>query len=160
MKPVELHYWRIQRTERNKRPFLTGATEDGHARSSSPVVEVVSIDPPVLRTHSGSTYRLMETYKDIDPLLEVARLSEELKNPPYPPLPQWVELSGSTSLSAYCYDEQRRFWVRFVKGAEWRYLDVPPEKVKAFEAAPSKGAYFSREIKNKHRAELTRRGGQ
>jgi lysyl-tRNA synthetase class 2 len=40
--------------------------------------------------------------------------------------------------------------IRFVTGRRYRYLNVPADVYEAFVSAESKGAFFNREIRDKH----------
>lgn len=54
--------------------------------------------------------------------------------------------SSNLEAVGYCPD-RRCLKVRFTSGATYRYLDVPPEVVEAFLAAPSLGKAFAADIR-------------
>jgi hypothetical protein len=59
---------------------------------------------------------------------------------------------SSSNLSAVGYDEHEKWLVvEFKDGGMYRYLQVPAPIFQAFMDAPSKGAYFSRSIKDRFR---------
>jgi hypothetical protein len=45
---------------------------------------------------------------------------------------------------------KRELWVTFVSGRRYVYDDVPPEVFDAFQAAPSRGAFFNQEIRDRY----------
>lgn len=54
----------------------------------------------------------------------------------------------STAIRDHAYRARaRELEVTFVTGRRYLYFDVPQEKVDAFNAASSKGAFFNREIR-------------
>jgi hypothetical protein len=57
----------------------------------------------------------------------------------------------SSAIMTIEYNTQTRdLDIRFVTDRRYRYLDVPNQVYEAFAAAKSKGAFFSREIKDKY----------
>jgi hypothetical protein len=56
----------------------------------------------------------------------------------------------SSNLKSVAYDEStKRLQVTFLKsGSTYTYQDVPKETVTALLAAPSKGSYFSKNVRN------------
>lgn len=60
----------------------------------------------------------------------------------------------SSNLKAIGYDpDLRRLTVQFNSGATHHYIGVDPHTHAALMAAPSKGQYFHRWIRNEHRSE-------
>jgi hypothetical protein len=61
-------------------------------------------------------------------------------------------IEGSTLFRAWGYEPVSRVLALQFKDSAYvyHYLDVPPEKADAFEAAPSKGTYFCQHIKHEH----------
>lgn len=58
----------------------------------------------------------------------------------------------STNLAALAYDAAGQVLeVEFRSGAVYRYFDVPSASYREFMTAPSKGRYFARHIRGKHR---------
>lgn len=58
----------------------------------------------------------------------------------------------STAIAQFDYDAvQHRLDVQFVSGRRYSYHDVPAEAAEALRAAPSKGAYFNRYIRDRFR---------
>jgi hypothetical protein len=45
---------------------------------------------------------------------------------------------------------KRELWVTFVSGRHYAYADVPPEVFDAFTTAPSRGAFFNHEIRDRY----------
>jgi hypothetical protein len=45
---------------------------------------------------------------------------------------------------------KRELWVTFVSGRRYVYAEVPPEAFDAFKAAPSRGAFFNQEIRDRY----------
>jgi hypothetical protein len=45
--------------------------------------------------------------------------------------------------SLFYVPAKRELWVTFVSGRRYVYDDVPPEVFDAFQAAPSRGAFFN-----------------
>jgi hypothetical protein len=64
----------------------------------------------------------------------------------------------STAIRNLFYDPAKReLWVTFVSGRRYIYADVPPEVFDAFNTAPSRGAFFNHEIRDRYAFhELTR----
>ena len=55
----------------------------------------------------------------------------------------------SESIASIGYDDDAEVLeVEFVSGAVYRYSGVPPDVSEDFREAPSKGAFFNRNIKN------------
>ena len=55
----------------------------------------------------------------------------------------------STAIRAHYYrPERRELEVTFITGRRYVYFDVPQEKVDAFRAASSKGAFFNNQIRS------------
>jgi hypothetical protein len=55
----------------------------------------------------------------------------------------------STVIRRYSYDpDMRELKITFVSGRKYLYFNVPPEKFSAFMHAPSRGAFFNREIRD------------
>jgi KTSC domain len=46
---------------------------------------------------------------------------------------------------------KRELWVTFVSGRRYVYTDVPHEVFDAFKVAPSRGAFFNHEIRDRYR---------
>jgi lysyl-tRNA synthetase class 2 len=60
----------------------------------------------------------------------------------------WVPVESSV-IDAVRYDARaERLDIRFTSGDVYRYAEVPAFVMHAFMAAPSKGAYFSAEIRD------------
>ena len=57
----------------------------------------------------------------------------------------------SSVLAAMTYSRMATLDLRFRSGASYRYFAVPPHVVDRLIAAPSKGAYFNRHVKNQFR---------
>ena len=55
----------------------------------------------------------------------------------------------SSLLSSLTYSEHRTLELYFRTGAVYRYYSVPREVLQALLAAPSKGAYFNRHIRDR-----------
>jgi hypothetical protein len=52
---------------------------------------------------------------------------------------------------------KRELWVTFVSGRRYVYADVPPDVFDAFKTAPSHGAFFNHEIRDRYAfREITR----
>jgi KTSC domain len=45
---------------------------------------------------------------------------------------------------------KRELWVTFVTGRRYVYADVPPDVFDAFKVAPSRGAFFNHEIRDRY----------
>lgn len=61
--------------------------------------------------------------------------------------PPTLTLVESRAVAALGYDAaSRTLFVRFRAGGLYAYLAVPPEVALAFQAAPSKGAFFQDEV--------------
>ena len=58
-------------------------------------------------------------------------------------------VSSSAMRSAGYDNTTRTLEIEFPDGDVYRYLDVPPETWRAFEDAPSKGLFFSGEIRDR-----------
>lgn len=57
----------------------------------------------------------------------------------------------STAISDINYDEpHHKLFVRFADGDEYLYVGVPPLVHRAFLRSASKGAFFSREIRDRY----------
>ena len=57
----------------------------------------------------------------------------------------------STAIRYFRYDSAKReLQVTFVTGRRYIYADVPPDAADAFRAAPSKGTFFNREIRDRY----------
>ena len=57
----------------------------------------------------------------------------------------------STVIASMQYDaEHRALTVRFVTGAIYKYLDVPPEVYEAMRTSGSKGIYLNTQIKGNY----------
>ncbi len=64
----------------------------------------------------------------------------------------WTPLQSS-NLAAYDYDaEMRVLHIRFQGGRQYSYGDVPADVPEGLASAPSPGAYFTANIKNRYRA--------
>jgi lysyl-tRNA synthetase class 2 len=60
----------------------------------------------------------------------------------------------STVIRRFAYDEQAQaLEVTFVTGRRYRYRAVPPELVRAFREASSKGRFFNARIRDRFRFE-------
>jgi hypothetical protein len=58
----------------------------------------------------------------------------------------------SSALTHIAYDGNiHEMEIRFVTGRTYRYLNVPPEVHEGLQSAPSKGAFFNAEIKDKYK---------
>jgi hypothetical protein len=58
----------------------------------------------------------------------------------------------SSALTHIAYDaDTHEMETRFVTGRTYRYLNVPPEVHESLQSAPSKGAFFNAEIKDKYK---------
>ncbi len=68
----------------------------------------------------------------------------------------------STAIRALAYDaDTRELWVTFVSGRRYRYADVLPGIFEAFRDAPSRGAFFNHEIRDRYAfSELSTRSRQ
>ena len=52
---------------------------------------------------------------------------------------------------------KRELWVTFVSGRRYVYADVPPDVFDAYKTAPSRGAFFNHEIRDRYAfREITR----
>jgi hypothetical protein len=57
----------------------------------------------------------------------------------------------STAIRTLFYDPAKReLWVMFVTGRRYVYTDVPSDVFDAFNTAPSRGAFFNREIRDRY----------
>jgi hypothetical protein len=57
----------------------------------------------------------------------------------------------STAIRSMFYDPAKSaLWVTFVSGRRYVYFDVPPAVFDAFRTAPSRGAFFNREIRDRY----------
>lgn len=57
----------------------------------------------------------------------------------------------STAIRNFFYDPaKRQLWVTFVTGRRYVYDDVPSEIFDAFKTAPSRGAFFNHEIRDRY----------
>jgi hypothetical protein len=57
----------------------------------------------------------------------------------------------STAIRKLSYvPAKRELWVTFVSGRRYIYSDVPPELFDAFNTAPSRGAFFNHEIRDRY----------
>jgi hypothetical protein len=57
----------------------------------------------------------------------------------------------STAIRNLFYDPAKReLWVTFVSGRRYLYAEVPPEVFDAFNTAPSRGAFFNYEIRDRY----------
>jgi hypothetical protein len=57
----------------------------------------------------------------------------------------------STAIRSLSYDPAKReMRVTFVSGRRYLYAEVPAEVFEAFENAPSRGAFFNREIRDRY----------
>jgi len=67
----------------------------------------------------------------------------------------------STAISHLAYDaDKRELLVIFTSGRRYRYADMPPEVFVAFSRAPSRGAFFNHEIRDRYAyREVTPRSG-
>jgi hypothetical protein len=67
----------------------------------------------------------------------------------------------STAIRDIFYDQSKRaLWVTFVTGRRYVYDDVSQNVFDAFKTAPSRGAFFNQEIRDKYGfREVTREGG-
>lgn len=60
----------------------------------------------------------------------------------------------SSNLKSIGYAEDRQILaLEFISGSIYHYRGVPPEVFEAFGAAPSRGAFFAKQIKGKFTAE-------
>jgi hypothetical protein len=66
----------------------------------------------------------------------------------------------STAIRHFFYDSTRReLRVIFVTGRHYAYADVPLDVFEAFKTAPSRGAFFNREIRDRYACREVKRGG-
>lgn len=66
----------------------------------------------------------------------------------------------SSAIREIDYDpERQRLMLTFVNGKSYIYDDVPPDVFEAFEAAPSKGAFFNHTIRDRYRFRETTPAG-
>ena len=67
----------------------------------------------------------------------------------------------STVIRNYLYDAANgELWITFVTGRRYVYAAVPQAVFDAFKAAPSRGAFFNREIRDRYAyREITRGEG-
>jgi hypothetical protein len=57
----------------------------------------------------------------------------------------------STVIRNYLYDPANaELWITFVTGRRYVYSAVPPAVFDAFRTAPSRGAFFNREIRDRY----------
>ncbi len=71
---------------------------------------------------------------------------------------EWVPVeSGLFSAAAY-RASTRQLYLRFQDGKIYRFFDCPVTVYDEFMAAASQGRYFSKQIRNRFRSELVRRG--
>ena len=71
---------------------------------------------------------------------------------------EWVPVeSGLFSAAAY-RASARQLYLRFQDGKIYRFFDCPVTVYDEFMAAASRGRYFSKQIRNRFRSELVRRG--
>jgi hypothetical protein len=71
---------------------------------------------------------------------------------------EWVPVeSGLFSAAAY-RASARQLYLRFQDGKIYRFFDCPVAVYDEFMAAASQGRYFSKQIRNRFRSELVRRG--
>lgn len=64
----------------------------------------------------------------------------------------------SSVIQAFAYDaECRRLTVRFVSGRVYAYDDVPADIAAALAGAPSQGAYFNADIRDRFAAHRVKR---
>lgn len=65
----------------------------------------------------------------------------------------------STAIRNFFYDPTKReLWMTFVTGRRYVYDDIPPEVFDAFKTAPSRGAFFNHEIRDRYRFREVTRG--
>jgi hypothetical protein len=64
----------------------------------------------------------------------------------------------STVIRNYLYDAANgELWITFVTGRRYVYAAVPQDVFDAFKAAPSRGVFFNREIRDRYACrEVTR----
>ena len=56
----------------------------------------------------------------------------------------------STAIRSLFYHSASANWVTFVTGRRYVYADVPADVFEAFKNAPSRGAFFNREIRDRY----------
>lgn len=71
---------------------------------------------------------------------------------------EWVPVESGLFSSAAYRAGARQLYRRFQDGKIYRFLDCPVTVYIEFIAAASQGRYFSRQIRNRFRFELVRRG--
>ncbi len=65
----------------------------------------------------------------------------------------------SSAIRNFLYDQaKRQLWVTFVTGRRYVYDEVPPEIFEAFRTAPSRGAFFNHEIRDRYTFHEVTRG--
>jgi hypothetical protein len=65
----------------------------------------------------------------------------------------------STAIHTLFYvPAKRELWVTFVSGRRYVYAEVPSDVFDAFQTAPSRGAFFNREIRDRYAFREVRRG--
>jgi hypothetical protein len=65
----------------------------------------------------------------------------------------------STASRHFCYDSTRReLRVVFMTGRHYAYADVPLDVFEAFKTAPSRGAFFNHEIRDRYAYREVTRG--
>lgn len=63
-----------------------------------------------------------------------------------------IPIENSSNLTGYYYEPLTKcLFIEFRGGALYSYDLVPPEVVVAFQAAPSKGSFLARHIKDKYK---------
>ena len=63
-----------------------------------------------------------------------------------------LQTPGSTSIQSVDYDlTSLQMRITFKSGERYVYYNVPPSIYKGFDAAPSKGKYFQRRVRNRFR---------
>ena len=71
---------------------------------------------------------------------------------------EWMPVESGLFSSAAYRATVRQLYLRFQDGKIYRFFDCPLTVYNEFVAAPSKGRYFSQQIRNRFRYEMVRRG--
>jgi hypothetical protein len=71
---------------------------------------------------------------------------------------EWMPVESGLFSSAAYRATVRQLYLRFQDGKIYRFFECPLTVYNEFVAAPSKGRYFSQQIRNRFRYEMVRRG--
>lgn len=64
----------------------------------------------------------------------------------------WIETPESSNLNRFGYDKSTHvLTVEFKNGGRYNYFDVPEAAFEQMKAAPSKGQFLAKSIKNNYR---------